>query len=200
MPLERQHNSDDAMEIDEQFGEHDEHPGEDDVNMDINTATEVVPRARLDCFTASPTFAPSRPNHLLESKPSHSIVPNQISDAIVPVDIEETRPQKRFRIEQEQANAALDFPSTYKEATRSPDLDEWKKVIQLELQALQEKETWILTTKTATFEFTCRLAVTKDFIFSNMMSTPGFSMGIWRKKFTFIHPEVFKLMLIMFVF
>nr|CCA28090.1 AlNc14C1108G12780 [Albugo laibachii Nc14] len=99
MPLERQHNSDDTMEIDEEFDEQDEHPGEDDANMDINTATEIVPRGRLDGFTGSRTFAPSGPNHLLESEPSHSIVPYEISDAIAPVDIEETRPQKRFRIE-----------------------------------------------------------------------------------------------------
>ena len=31
---------------------------------------------------------------------------------------------------------------------RSPDSDECKKVIQQELQALKEKETWILTSKT----------------------------------------------------
>ena len=49
-------------------------------------------------------------------------------------------------------------------------------------------------------EFTCRLAVPKDFIFSDMMSTPRFSMGIWRKKSTFIHPEVFKLRLVKFFF
>ena len=84
--------------------------------MDINLATEIVPRGRLDGFTGSPTFAPSGPNHLLESEPSHSINPYEISDAIVPVDKGETRPRKRFRIIQELANAALDLPSAYKEA------------------------------------------------------------------------------------
>nr|CCA26485.1 putative polyprotein [Albugo laibachii Nc14] len=149
MPLERQHNSDDAMEIDEEFDDQDAHAGEDEVNMDINTEMEIVPRGRLDGFTGSLTFAPSGPNHLLESETSHSIAPYEISDDIVPVDIEETRPQKRFRIEQEQANAALDLPSTYKAAMRSSDSDEWRKAIQQELQALKEKETWILTSKTA---------------------------------------------------
>nr|CCA18092.1 putative polyprotein [Albugo laibachii Nc14] len=48
MPLERQHNSDDAMKTDEEFREQDEHLGEDDVNMDINTEKEIVPRGRLD--------------------------------------------------------------------------------------------------------------------------------------------------------
>ena len=43
MPLERQHNSDDAMEIDEEFGEHDEHPGEDVVNMDIIQLRRLFP-------------------------------------------------------------------------------------------------------------------------------------------------------------
>nr|CCA25182.1 putative polyprotein [Albugo laibachii Nc14] len=86
MPLERQHNSDDTMEIDEEFDEQDEHPGEDDVNMDINTATEIVPRKRFDGYTGSPTFEPSGPNHLRESEPSNSIVPYEISDAIGPVD------------------------------------------------------------------------------------------------------------------
>ena len=124
MPLESQHNSDDAMEIDEGFDDQDAHAGEDDVNMDINTEKEIVPRGTLDDFTGSPTFEPSGPNHLLESEPSHSIVPYEISDAIVPVDKEETRPQKRFRIEQKQVNAALDLPSTYKEAVRSADSDE----------------------------------------------------------------------------
>nr|CCA17201.1 AlNc14C31G2899 [Albugo laibachii Nc14] len=90
----------------------DAHAGEDDVNTDINTEMEIVPAGRLDGFTGSPTFAPSGPNHHFESEPSHSITPYEFSDAIVPVDIEETRPQKRFRIEQEQANAALDLPST----------------------------------------------------------------------------------------
>nr|CCA21191.1 AlNc14C114G6482 [Albugo laibachii Nc14] len=123
IPLERQHDSDDAMEIDEDVDDQDANAGEDDVSMDINTEMEIVPRGRLDGVTGSPTFAPSGTNHLLE------------------MDKEETRPQKRFRIEQEQANAALDLPSTYKEAMRSADSDEWKKAIQQELQALKEKET-----------------------------------------------------------
>nr|CCA26638.1 AlNc14C397G11339 [Albugo laibachii Nc14] len=128
MPLERQLNSDDALEIDEGNGD--------------------CSKGEIGWFYWFSDFAPSGPNHLLESEPSHSIVPYEISDAIVPVDIEEKRPQKRFGIEQEQANAALDLPSTYEEAIRSPDSNEWKKAIQQELQALKEKETWILTSKT----------------------------------------------------
>nr|CCA28130.1 AlNc14C1256G12852 [Albugo laibachii Nc14] len=110
MPLKRQYNSDDAIEIDEDFDDQDAHAGEDDVNMDINTEMEFVPRMELDGFTVSPTFAPSEPNHLLEDEPSHLIMPYEISDAIVPVDMAETRTHKRFGIEQEQANAALDLP------------------------------------------------------------------------------------------
>nr|CCA15902.1 AlNc14C16G1762 [Albugo laibachii Nc14] len=67
IPLERQHNSDDAMEIDEDVDDQDANAGEDDVNMDINTEMEIVPRGRLDGFTGSPTFAPSGLNHLPES-------------------------------------------------------------------------------------------------------------------------------------
>lgn len=152
MHLEREHNSDDAMEIDEEFDQQDEHPGEDDVSMDFNSATEIVPRGRLDGFTGSPTFAPSGPNHLLESEPSHSIVPYEISDAIIPVDIEETRPQKRFRIEQEQANAVLDLPSTYKEAMRSPDSDEWKKAFQTRARSTQGKGDLDTDFKDTTYE------------------------------------------------
>ena len=77
MPLERHQDSDDAMKIGEGFDDQDVHAGEDDVNMVINTEMEI-PRGRMDGFTGSPTFAPSGPNHLLESEPSDSIVPYEI--------------------------------------------------------------------------------------------------------------------------
>ena len=78
------------MEINDDFDDQDANAWEDDVNMDINTEMKIVPSMRLDGFTGFPTFAPSGPNHLLESEPSNSIVPYEISDAIVSADIEET--------------------------------------------------------------------------------------------------------------
>nr|CCA19616.1 putative polyprotein [Albugo laibachii Nc14] len=57
------------------------------------------------------------------------------------------RPSKRYRIEFEQANAAIEAPSSYHEALESPQSKLWYTAIQTELQALKEKQTWTVVTK-----------------------------------------------------
>nr|CCA27787.1 AlNc14C682G12398 [Albugo laibachii Nc14] len=70
------------------------------------------------------------------------MAPYETSESIVPHSNEEIRLVKRYRIEYDQANEALEAPSTYDEAINSPQAVLWKKAIDEELNAFMEKKTW----------------------------------------------------------
>nr|CCA24282.1 putative polyprotein [Albugo laibachii Nc14] len=75
------------------------------------------------------------------------MVPYETSKSIVPNTTEEIRPPKRYRIEYDQANAALEAPTTYEDAINSPEAEFCKKAIAEELKALKEKKTWTMQKK-----------------------------------------------------
>ena len=80
---------------------------------------------------------------------SQALIPLSHSEAIVPErsDDQADRPPKRYRIENEQANAALEAPLTYQDAISSPQAKMWKDAIKTELNALLQKKTWSAVTK-----------------------------------------------------
>nr|CCA26540.1 putative polyprotein [Albugo laibachii Nc14] len=102
----------------------------DSADDDTNTIQAIVPRGRLDDFRKL-------------------LGPVESSTSIVPVTNSDTmdRPSKRYRIEFEQANAAIEAPSSYQKALESPQTKLWYTAIQTELQALKEKQTWTVVTK-----------------------------------------------------
>nr|CCA27885.1 hypothetical protein ALNC14_140290 [Albugo laibachii Nc14] len=84
------------------------------------------------------------PIALPPSYESQALVPVVTSNAIVPACGEEQveRATKRHRIEEEQANAALEAPPTYQAALQSPQSTMWKDAIEIELKALRNNKTW----------------------------------------------------------
>ena len=119
-----------------------------DVDSNINfrdQQTEIVPRGRFDeyddnIFGTTPRLQVSERNQQLA-------LPNSTnSNALVPYEKDRNekdhRSSKRYRTEYEQANAALEEPSTYQNALNSPEAKQWSKAIQAELTALEEKSTW----------------------------------------------------------
>lgn len=132
--------SDPLFEIDDEFMQSDI---EDEPSLtDDNQA--IVPRGRLKAFDGSPIFGSSGNVHniLIELPPSEN------AQALVPVDRSESivqgseRPPKRLRIGYKEANAALETPTTFKDAINSPQAKMWKEAIDAELKALNTKKTW----------------------------------------------------------
>ena len=74
---------------------------------------------------------------------SQALVPMGLSNAIVSTRSDDLveRVSKRNRIAYEQANAALEIPSTYQDAMASPQSKMWCDAIKAELQALDRRKT-----------------------------------------------------------
>ncbi|KAI9909547.1 hypothetical protein PsorP6_015183 [Peronosclerospora sorghi] len=84
------------------------------------------------------------------SQALHPTSSSSFSNAIVPVqDLlneytteEKGRVSKRLRIGHEQACTAYEIPTSYDDALKSPQETMWRKATQVELDALNEKDTW----------------------------------------------------------
>nr|CCA27625.1 putative polyprotein [Albugo laibachii Nc14] len=107
----------------------------------------IVPRGRYYVSSGYTPFRPFEHDTLLHGDNSHTMVPYETSESIVPHKTEEIRPPKRHQIEYDQANAALEAPTTYEDAIESPEAESWKKAIADELKALKEKKTWKMQKK-----------------------------------------------------
>lgn len=77
------------------------------------------------------------------SNNSQALVPIAAPDAIVNTtsNVSVEHANNRYRIEHEQANAALETPSTYQEAMKSPQSNMWRDAIKTELKTLQSMST-----------------------------------------------------------
>ena len=126
-----------------------------DVNVDVDPAQAIVPRGRSTHITNFSEMVPSRygghngATALTPSSYSQALIPLSHSEAVVPgrSDDHADRAPKRYRIEYEQANAALEAPLTYQDAICSPQAKMWKNAIKAELNALIQKKTWSAVTK-----------------------------------------------------
>ena len=126
-----------------------------DVNVDVDPAQAIVPRGGSTHITNFSEMVPSRygghndATALSPSLYSQALIPLSLSEAVVPgrSDDQADRAPKRYRIEYEQANAALEAPLTYQDAICSPQAKMWKNAIEAELNALLQKTTWSAVTK-----------------------------------------------------
>nr|CCA26097.1 AlNc14C346G10858 [Albugo laibachii Nc14] len=94
---------------------------------DLNTIQVIVPKGRLDDFESYPVSGKPQISHnvflaLPPSNSSQALVPVESSTSIVSVTISDTlnRLSKRYRIQFAQADAAIEAPSSYREALESP--------------------------------------------------------------------------------
>ena len=124
--------------------------------MDVNTEQAIVPRRGLNQINDSSDLVPSRygghngPAVLIPSQNYQALTIVSHYEAIAParnVDQAERSP-KRYRIDYEHANAALEAPGTYYDAICSPQAKMGKDTIMIVLHALYEKKTWSAVTKT----------------------------------------------------
>ena len=83
------------------------------------------------------------PFEYTQSGPYQALVPISISSEDYNQGQEfQERGTQRLPIGYNQACAAFETPTTYDEAPKSPQRDECNKAIQVELKALQYKNTW----------------------------------------------------------
>lgn len=115
-------------------------------DFDMDTSLYIVPR-RQEGFSQVREH-----NALLEtpwSNTSHALVPIRTSEAIVTTISDESmeRAKKRYRLEDEQANAALETLSTYQDTMKSPRSTMWSEAIETELKPLHSMNTWTALAK-----------------------------------------------------
>ena len=81
----------------------------------------IVPSGRLNSSDVSSLFSSFMTNALPPSENFRAIVSYKTSSAIVAVETQYNRPSKRYILEYEQENAAIEAPSSYKEAITCED-------------------------------------------------------------------------------
>nr|CCA28261.1 AlNc14C1838G13080 [Albugo laibachii Nc14] len=105
--------------------------------LPVNQEQAIVPRGRYTESHGCPIFRLVGPGTLPHGEYSQTLVSYETSESIVPQTTEEIRPLKRYLIEYDQANAALEAPTTHEDAIKSPEAEFWKKAIAEELKALK---------------------------------------------------------------
>ena len=113
---------------------------------EIDTERSVVPRGRVMESSDSPLFGTTSALESDHVEP-FALPPSENSQAMVPYQDNQERPNKRYRVEYGHANAALEAPTTYSEAINSIEKTKWIEAINAELKSLHEKKTWTLVNR-----------------------------------------------------
>lgn len=120
----------------------------------MEPSQDIMPRGRLDTADSSPVFASAQGGHniprmISANQDSQALVPVG-SNSIIPANSDDIirRSPKRYRMESEHGNSALEIPSSFQEALKSPEAKFWKAAITSELKALSKKNTWTVMTNT----------------------------------------------------